>query len=164
LGFLLIPFVSFLAFSGGCGYGVAEGDAEGDELVSETSTLLPTTSRASPPLTSQSRHHHHGPESNTSTLGTRYHTDEEQAAETQEPVGSHRTRRTWRTTGIIIIFNGEAVLRMLMLAGMTALVLLAVVRAIKGGFSPGLLVGGGLMMVLCIVADRREVRGRLMRD
>ncbi|KAL7822651.1 hypothetical protein V8C26DRAFT_252209 [Trichoderma gracile] len=138
---------SFL--QGGRG-GLVEGEADGDENVSETSTLLPTTSQTSPPPpTSQ----HHEPSSRSTHAPARYAADEE-AAETQL-VDSP----PWRT-----VFNRERALRMLMLAGTTAMVLLAVVRALRGGFSPGLLVGGGLMIVLCAVVDRREVRGRLMSD
>ncbi|KAL7821264.1 hypothetical protein V8C44DRAFT_314027 [Trichoderma aethiopicum] len=124
-------------------------DADGDEIISETSTLLPptTTTQPSPPLAAQIP-----PEPATSRRNTeRYHTDEEGQAAAE----THIDPRTWR--------RRETALSLLLLAGMMAMVLLAVVRAMRGGFSPGLLVGGGLMVVLCAVVHRREVRGRVMR-
>ncbi|KAH0494460.1 hypothetical protein TgHK011_001078 [Trichoderma gracile] len=124
---------------------LVEGEADGEENVSETSTLLPTTSRTSPPPP---------PPPRTIQPHQSFSRSTQESAETQL-VDSP----PWWT-----VFNRETALRMLMLAGTTAMVLLAVVRALRGGFSPGLLVGGGLMIVLCAVVDRREVRGRLMRD
>lgn len=137
-----------LALLGGERDRFGDTDADGDEIISETSTLLPptTTTQPSPPLAAQNP-----PQPATSRNTERDYTDEEGQAAAE----THIDPRTWR--------RRETALSLLLLAGMMTMVLLAVVRAMRGGFSPGLLVGGGLMVVLCAVVDRREVRGRVMR-
>jgi hypothetical protein len=62
------------------------------------------------------------------------------------------------------IFNGEAMLRIGLLAGMAVMVVMAVARAMGGDFSPGLVGGGGLMMILCLVMNKRDSRGGLAID
>lgn len=42
-------------------------------------------------------------------------------------------------------------------AGMVGVVCLAVVRAMEGEFSPGLVGGGGLMMIMCLVVGKRDL-------
>ncbi|KAL6880856.1 hypothetical protein J3F83DRAFT_9272 [Trichoderma novae-zelandiae] len=140
-----------LATDGG---GYRDGDENGEENVSETSTLLPT-SQASPPPAGHAGQRHESEGVDTYRSLSRI----EQSTEGEEEAASRRTTRTR-----LGIFRGETIVRMLMLAGMAAMVVIAVVRALGGGFSPGLVGGGGLMMVLCFVVCRREVRGRLMRD
>ncbi|KAL7937313.1 hypothetical protein V8C35DRAFT_178292 [Trichoderma chlorosporum] len=122
-----------------------DGDGNGndieDEDVSETSTLLPT-SLVSSSLTAQPwpRHADDGNE---------------------EGHDGQRRRTSWRRF-LGSVFSWEGTLRMGMFAAMLAMVGLAVARALKGMFSPGLVGGGGMMMVMCILVNRRELRGRLM--
>lgn len=62
------------------------------------------------------------------------------------------------------ILSCEGLLRVGLLVVMLAMVGLAIVRALKGKFSPGLVAGGGFMMVMCILVNKRELRGRLISD
>lgn len=54
-------------------------------------------------------------------------------------------------------FGGEAIVRTGLFAGMVVVVCLAVVRAMEGEFSPGLVAGGGLMMIMCLVVGKRDL-------
>ncbi|UKZ58891.1 uncharacterized protein TrAtP1_000213 [Trichoderma atroviride] len=96
-------------------------DRDDDEdISSEASTLL------SSGVPSSHHHHHH-----------KHHRQQYyQTAENEEASTSR--------TGILgTIFSGETILRMGLSAGMVAVVCLAVVRAMEGEFSPGLVAGGG---------------------
>lgn len=124
-----------------------EGDGDMNEHtdVSETSTLLPT-SRGPSSLAVQPwpRHGEDG-------LGEQRQEEEQQ-----------QQRNFSRRIGNIL--SCEGLLRVGLLVVMLAMVGLAVVRALKGKFSPGLVAGGGLMMVMCILVNKRELRGRLISD
>lgn len=104
-----------------------------DDGVSESSTLLPSI-RGPASLAAQSLQQ-----------------QQQQGAEGEE--GS-----IWWTL-VRAIFSAEGMLRMGLLAAMAATVGLAVARALEGVFSPGLVGGGGLLMILCLVANKRELRG-----
>ncbi|PTB57026.1 hypothetical protein M431DRAFT_493501 [Trichoderma harzianum CBS 226.95] len=120
------------------------GDMNEHTDVSETSTLLPT-SRGPSSLAVQPwpRHGEDGPG------------EQRQEEEEQQPNSSRRMGH---------ILNCEGLLRVGLLVVMLAMVGLAIVRALKGKFSPGLVAGGGFMMVMCILVNKRELRGRLVSD
>ncbi|KAL7902704.1 hypothetical protein HDV63DRAFT_362474 [Trichoderma sp. SZMC 28014] len=109
-------------------------DQEDDEdISSEASTLL---SGGVP----SSHHHHH----------KHQRQQHHQTSEDDENGNSQ--------TGLLSrIFGGEAVMRIGLFAGMVAVVCLAVVRAMEGEFSPGLVAGGGLMMIMCLVIGKRDL-------
>lgn len=109
-------------------------DQEDDEdISSEASTLL-----SSGVQSSHHHHHHHK------------HQRQHQASEDEET-------STSRTGFLASIFGGEAILRIGLFAGMVAVVCLAVVKAMEGEFSPGLVAGGGLMMIMCLVVGKRDL-------
>lgn len=117
-------------------------DQEDDEdISSEASTLL----SSGVPSSHHNHQHHHKHQRQ------QYH----QNAEDEET-------STSRTGVLGTIFSGETILRMGLFAGMVAVVCLAVVRAMDGEFSPGLVAGGGLMMIMCLVVGKRDLwRGRM---
>ncbi|KAL6699109.1 hypothetical protein J3F84DRAFT_364936 [Trichoderma pleuroticola] len=126
---------------------VLDGDGDmnehADENVSEASTLLPTS---------------RGPSSYAAQPWPRH--DEEDGGEQRQEV--EQQQNSPRRRGNIL--SGEGLLRVGLFVAMLAMVGLAVVRAMRGEFSPGLVAGGGLMMVMCILVSKRELRGRLMSD
>ncbi|KAL6808868.1 hypothetical protein GGI42DRAFT_224370 [Trichoderma sp. SZMC 28013] len=126
---------------------VVDGDGEmnepADENVSEASTLLPTS---------------RGPSTLAAQPGPRHSEDGTGEQRQEEEQQQNYPRRRGN------ILSGEGLLRVGLLVAMLVMVGLAVVRALKGKFSPGLVAGGGLMMVMCILVSKRELRGRLIRD
>ncbi|KAM6480363.1 hypothetical protein HDV62DRAFT_109245 [Trichoderma sp. SZMC 28011] len=121
-----------------------DGDVNEHTDVSETSTLLPT-SREPSSLAVQPwpRHAEDGP-------GEQSQEEEQQQRNSPRRMGN--------------ILSCEGLLRVGLLVVMLAMVGLAIVRALKGKFSPGLVAGGGFMMVMCILVNKRELRGRLISD
>ncbi|KAL7912621.1 hypothetical protein GGI35DRAFT_257037 [Trichoderma velutinum] len=119
-----------------------EENEHADENVSEASTLLPTS---------------RGPSSLTAQPWPRHCEDGgEQRQEQEQQQNSSRRRGN--------ILSCEGLLRIGLFVAMLVMVGLAVVRALKGKFSPGLVAGGGLAMVMCILVNKRELRGRLISD
>ncbi|EHK24312.1 uncharacterized protein TRIVIDRAFT_61111 [Trichoderma virens Gv29-8] len=118
---------------------ILDSDGDGNENVSETSTLLPTSRR---------------PSSLAHVEDGGRNRDEEGGEQGQGP---RRRRRESSRRRLLC----EEMLRVGMLVATVAVVGLTVVRALKGKFSPGLLAGGGLMMVMCILVNKRELRGQL---
>jgi hypothetical protein len=112
-------------------------DQDDDEdISSEASTLLSNGDRS--PHHNNQHHHKHQPNQlhqNTNNEGS-------------------SSSRTWF---LARVFGGEAILRTGLFAGMVAVVCLAVVRSIEGVFSPGLVAGGGLMMIMCLVVGKRDL-------
>ncbi|PTB43570.1 hypothetical protein M441DRAFT_56571 [Trichoderma asperellum CBS 433.97] len=101
-----------------------------EDISSEASTLL-----------SSAGHHNHHPK----------HRREQHHQHVEGDESSSRTGYLTRN------FGGEAILRMGLCAGMVVVVCLAVVRAVEGEFSPGLVAGGGLMMIMCLVVGKRDL-------
>lgn len=124
---------------------VLDGDGDMNEHtdVSETSTLLPTS---------------RGPSSYAAQPFPRH--DEEDGGDQRQD--HEQERNSSRRMGNIL--SCEGLLRVGLLVVMLAMVGLAIVRALKGKFSPGLVAGGGFMMVMCILVNKRELRGRLISD
>ncbi|KAL6826718.1 hypothetical protein J3E69DRAFT_244696 [Trichoderma sp. SZMC 28015] len=120
-----------------------DGDMNEHTDVSETSTLLPTS---------------RGPSSYAAQPSPGH--DEEDGGDQRQD--HEQERNSSRRMGNIL--SCEGLLRAGLLVVMLAMVGLAVVRALKGKFSPGLVAGGGLMMVMCILVNKRELRGRLVSD
>ncbi|PON25815.1 hypothetical protein TGAM01_v205252 [Trichoderma gamsii] len=111
-------------------------DQDDDEdISSEASTLL---SSGVPSHPNHQLHHKHQRQ--------QYHQD----AENEETSPS-------RTGVLARIFGGEVILRIGLFAGMVVVVCLAVVRSMEGEFSPGLVAGGGLMMIMCLVVGKRDL-------
>ncbi|KAL7783671.1 hypothetical protein V8C43DRAFT_293467 [Trichoderma afarasin] len=124
---------------------VLDGDGDMNEHtdVSETSTLLPTS---------------RGPSSYAAQPFPRH--DEEDGGDQRQD--HEQERNSSRRMGNIL--SCEGLLRVGLLVVMLAMVGLAIVRALRGKFSPGLVAGGGFMMVMCILVNKRELRGRLISD
>ncbi|KAL6821624.1 hypothetical protein V8C40DRAFT_250576 [Trichoderma camerunense] len=135
-GSLVREWINTLALDG-------DGDMNEHTDVSETSTLLPT-SRGPSSLAVQPWPRH----------GEDGAGDQRQEEEQQ--------RDSSRRMGTIL--SCEGLLRVGLLVVMLAMVGLAIVRALKGKFSPGLVAGGGFMMIMCILVNKRELRGRLISD
>ncbi|KAM0247256.1 hypothetical protein ACHAQJ_009907 [Trichoderma viride] len=114
---------------------IVHDDDDDDEEISEASTLLP--SRGPSSLVAQQRQ------------------QDDEAEEGQ--VGPWMKMKRF----LGMIFSAVGMLRMGLFAGMAAMVILAVMRAMGGEFSPGLVAGGGLMMILCLVVNKRDARGGL---
>ncbi|KAL6910219.1 hypothetical protein GGI43DRAFT_389589 [Trichoderma evansii] len=111
-------------------------DQDDDEdISSEASTLLSSGG------TSSHLHHHH------------HHKHQRQQCHQDVDNEVSTSRNGFLTT----IFGGDVLLRIGLFAGMVAVVCLAVVRAMEGEFSPGLVAGGGLMMVMCLVVGKRDL-------
>ncbi|KAL7792174.1 hypothetical protein V8C37DRAFT_131237 [Trichoderma ceciliae] len=121
-----------------------EEEEEEEEEISEASTLVP--SRGSASLIAQSWQQQQEERD-----------DEEEGGEEEEGGPRVKMRRL-----LGVIFSGEGMLKMGMLGAMAVMVVWAVVRAMEGVFSPGLVGGGGLMMILCIVVNKRDSRGGLV--
>ncbi|KAL7963770.1 hypothetical protein V8C34DRAFT_266524 [Trichoderma compactum] len=141
----LVRELMFTSVLGGDG----DGNEHTDGNVSEASTLLPTcrgpsTVAAQPWLL-------HGEDG-----GGEQRQEEEEEQQQQQQQNSPTRRGS--------VLSGEGLLRVGLFVAMLAMVGLAVVGALKGKFSPGLVAGGGLMMVMCILVSKRELRGRLMSD
>lgn len=111
-------------------------DQDDDEdISSEASTLLSSGETSS---------HHHGHHHHKHRR-QQHHQDVE-----NEGSGS-------RTGFPRTVLGGDVLARIGLFAGMVAVVCLAVVRALEGKFSPGLVAGGGLMMVICLVVGKRDL-------